>query len=544
MSNFKEQPDAKLVSLVTSGEKDAYRELVARYQGHVYGLAYSLVGNWAEAQDIAQETFIRCYSNLDQLRDPAKFAAWLRRVAFGVTMDWLKAFRPKLFASLQGQVDLDNLDIPDFQPGPAEVAEKKELAEAVLAAVASLPPKYRVPLTMFHLDGLSYQKVADFLDIPLGTAKSLVSRAQAKLRAALESTMAPEGAAIQEVFNEHKLPAEFASKVLHGVGELRYVNTECTFCGSVCAYMEYIGAPVPYEFIMAVSGSAFKLLWYRTWCPSNNTLLVLAMEPVKRTFSALGYSWQFVPKARSCEGDFRAMITASINEGRPVLTEGIVGPVEVGIITGFDQNGDIILGRSFFHDSREYYRKKDWYKDCQSLLLIGSQTRQPDKMSILRNAMEWAVMLARGRDITLRRDYAVGLAAYDEWAAAMLRDGDFPSGDLKALTRRCNVSTGVTLAGLYDARRSAAWFLRSMADVATSARPELAAAAQAYEQQVTILHETLKYSPDCSGPRGTEEMRLGMADRRLRERIAGGILAAKEQELCAVEHLEKALSAM
>jgi len=206
--------DAGLVRGTRSGDKEAYGELVARYQGHVYGLAYSIVNHWADAQDIAQETFIRAYCNLDQLRDPARFAAWLRRVTFSVAMNWLKAFRPGLFEQLGSLEDLDGLGIPDFTPGPAEVVEKRELAEAVLQAVATLPPKYRIPLTMFHLDGLSYQKVADFLDIPMGTAKSLIHRAKKMLKPTLNAYVNEEvDSMIQEVFDEHKLPPEFISDV-------------------------------------------------------------------------------------------------------------------------------------------------------------------------------------------------------------------------------------------------------------------------------------------------------------------------------------------
>lgn len=82
-----QQTDAELVVLTRGGDRDSYSTLVARYQGHVYGLAYSLVDDWAEAQDIAQEAFIRAYVNLDQLQDPTRFAAWLRRVAFSVAMN-------------------------------------------------------------------------------------------------------------------------------------------------------------------------------------------------------------------------------------------------------------------------------------------------------------------------------------------------------------------------------------------------------------------------------------------------------------------------
>jgi RNA polymerase sigma-70 factor (ECF subfamily) len=69
-----ERGDAELVRAALAGDKEAYGELVTRYQGHVYGPVYSLVNDWANAQDVAQETFIRAYCNLDQLREPEKFA--------------------------------------------------------------------------------------------------------------------------------------------------------------------------------------------------------------------------------------------------------------------------------------------------------------------------------------------------------------------------------------------------------------------------------------------------------------------------------------
>src|SRR3954471_2713638 len=102
--------DAELVQRVLhSGDADAYGQLVRRDQGHVYGLAYSLLGDWSEAQDMAQETFIRAYTNLGQLREPAKFPSWLRRVAFGTCMDWLKTFRPELWRSLSEPLSEDAL---------------------------------------------------------------------------------------------------------------------------------------------------------------------------------------------------------------------------------------------------------------------------------------------------------------------------------------------------------------------------------------------------------------------------------------------------
>jgi RNA polymerase sigma-70 factor (ECF subfamily) len=208
-----ERTDAELVEAAGGGDRSAYGELVTRYQGHVYGLAYSLTGDWASAQDISQEAFIRAYLNLDQLRRPDRFAPWLRRVAFSAAMEWLKAFRPGLHELLEEAVDLDRLEMPDFRPGPSAGAERRELAEAVLQAVASLPPKYRVPLTMFHLDGLSYRKVAAFLDIPLGTARSLVCRARRQLREMLAQVASGEVEALfRDIFDEHKPSRTFLTR--------------------------------------------------------------------------------------------------------------------------------------------------------------------------------------------------------------------------------------------------------------------------------------------------------------------------------------------
>ncbi|MCJ7822309.1 MAG: sigma-70 family RNA polymerase sigma factor, partial [Armatimonadetes bacterium] len=255
--------DGELVGQTRGGDREAYGELVARYQGHVYGLAYSLVDNWVEAQDIAQEAFIRAYVNLDQLREPERFAAWLRRVAFSVGMNWMKARRPDLFVQLEGRVDLDTLEIPDFRPGPPEVVERRELAQAVLGAVGTLPPKYRVPLTMFHLDGLSYQKVADFLDIPVGTAKSLIHRARAKLKAALAAYAEEVGPMVQEVFDEHKLPAEFARRVLDGVPTLAWGRgRECTFAGALEAALATTDHPYTYTDLLGFTGLALRTRWF------------------------------------------------------------------------------------------------------------------------------------------------------------------------------------------------------------------------------------------------------------------------------------------
>jgi hypothetical protein len=135
----------------------------------------------------------------------------------------------------------------------------------------------------------------------------------------------------------------------------------------------------------------------------------------------------------------------------------------------------------------------------------------------------------------------LGLAAYDEWAAALLREENFPEGDLETLTLRCTVNTGVTLSGLREARKMAARFLQEFADVESSATADLQGAADLYEEEVRILREAQGKAPFCCA---AEEERLKMADRGLREFLADHILQAKEKDQRAVAHLEHALAEM
>jgi RNA polymerase sigma-70 factor (ECF subfamily) len=175
--------DEELVNLCLSGDKDAFGELVMRYQNIVYGLAYRLSGNFEDAKDLSQEAFIRTYTRLSDLREKAKFASWLKKVTFSVCMNWLKTQKRSDFTLLEKEINEEYIyDIPDPAPLPSEQIEMEELRETVLKAINKLPETYRLPLTLFHFDGLSYQKVAEFLDLPLSTVKWRLHQARKQLK--------------------------------------------------------------------------------------------------------------------------------------------------------------------------------------------------------------------------------------------------------------------------------------------------------------------------------------------------------------------------
>jgi RNA polymerase sigma-70 factor (ECF subfamily) len=501
-----------------------------------------VLGNWAEAQDVAQETFIRAYSNLDQLREPAKFAAWLRRVAFGVSMDWLRAFRPKMFEQLDGRVDLDHLEIPDFQPTPAEAAEKRELAEAVLAAVASLPQKYRVPLTMFHLDGLSYKKVADFLDIPLGTAKSLISRAQAKIKAILETTAKEMIPMVQEVFDEHKLPQEFARKVIESVPVLAWgTGKECTFVGALEAAMSVTPHPAKYTDLMGWSRLAFRVRWWRwtdqpRWCHSSAVGEFPEEDAAiqKATGWRFDTAWHNRPEQRAAD---IPTIVAAIDAGLPVV--GYDDGWNVSVAHGYEEGGKKILWRNYSKGPEPHAIPAE--KIGPWLEFFRSQDEPLSPRDALVESLGIAVRnWRRGHsDAGIKgRDYWYGTAAFDAW----IKDLGM-AGTLDAETRNglLGISTW-SFVTLLDSRSAAATFLADHAGhAAAAARGALDAARLEYERETATLGQAR--SDKCAfvaahpGPDGgwTKEM-MAREQQILAE--------ARQHEEAAIAQIEKALAAM
>ncbi len=204
--------DGELVQMARAGNRDAYGELVRRYQRPIWGLAYLLIGDRFEAEDMAQEAFLRAWLNLDLLSDPSKFAAWLRRIVFGVTIDWLRVFRSDLYRFADARAELELSRQSAHTESALERLETMELQQRIWDAVAQMPPRYRLPLTLFHLDGLSHNKVAEALGITVSTSRSLVTRARQKLQPMLASYALEILPALEDVFREQTVEG---SAMLH-----------------------------------------------------------------------------------------------------------------------------------------------------------------------------------------------------------------------------------------------------------------------------------------------------------------------------------------
>ncbi len=178
--------EESLIASAQRGNLNAFNELVLAYQDRVYNLAYRIMGDPASASDATQEAFISAYQNIDGFRGkyPSSFKSWLMRIVSNACYDELRRRKRQPATSIEDfEIDEEaNPALVSDAEGPEEHAERKAMARVIEAGILALPPDQRVTLVLADVQGFSYEEVAETTDVPLGTVKSRLARARAKLR--------------------------------------------------------------------------------------------------------------------------------------------------------------------------------------------------------------------------------------------------------------------------------------------------------------------------------------------------------------------------
>jgi RNA polymerase sigma-70 factor (ECF subfamily) len=162
--------DRDLILLARRGETEAYGELVTRHQMSVFNVCYRILHERVEAEDMAQETFIRAYSRLNSFDLARPFGPWIRRVAANQCLNRLE--------SQKSTSELDDERETDEGQKPEALVEMHERSEQIRSALASLPSTYRVVIELRHYQEMSYDEIAAELKIPLSDVKSHLFRAR------------------------------------------------------------------------------------------------------------------------------------------------------------------------------------------------------------------------------------------------------------------------------------------------------------------------------------------------------------------------------
>lgn len=175
-----------LLARAQAGDVQAFERLVAAYERKVYNLAYRLTGNHDDASDVAQEALIKVYTSLGDFRGDSSFSTWLYRVVSNACLDELRRRKRQRATSLDAPVATDDgglaRQLPASGDGPEEALARKELQATVQMAIQALDEEHRVVIILRDIQGHSYQEIADYLGLSLGTVKSRLNRARAALQ--------------------------------------------------------------------------------------------------------------------------------------------------------------------------------------------------------------------------------------------------------------------------------------------------------------------------------------------------------------------------
>lgn len=183
------ESDVQVIARARRGEESAFAELLRRFRAPVFNLCLRMLKNRDDAEDVAQDVFIKVFGMLERYDDRYAFRSWVFKIAANQCIDFIRRNRVKL-QSLDEPLKFKGEEIerqfPDEAPNPEETVETREIGQLLLEITDQLPPHYRSMIVLRHQEQLSYEEIAEVLDLPLGTVKARIHRARAMMKDKLQ----------------------------------------------------------------------------------------------------------------------------------------------------------------------------------------------------------------------------------------------------------------------------------------------------------------------------------------------------------------------
>lgn len=190
------QEDAVWVKAFQAGEKAAFDKLALKYKNKVFSLCYRSLGDYEEANDAAQDTFVKVYRSLNRFRFDAAFSTWLYRIAVNTCKNTKSSLAYRLRRKIiridnpeASEAERQRREIADESRSPWVELEKKEKGRLIEKAIASLPPNQSIMVILRDIEGLTYEEMVSVTGYSLGTVKSRLARARQKLRKKLKGVI-------------------------------------------------------------------------------------------------------------------------------------------------------------------------------------------------------------------------------------------------------------------------------------------------------------------------------------------------------------------
>jgi RNA polymerase sigma-70 factor (ECF subfamily) len=186
MVNANKSDDLSLISRFKTGDISAFEEILLRHQDKIYNLCRRMLGNSHDAEDATQDVFLKAYQNINKFKPEASLYTWLFRIAVNTCIDYKREpFFESLFKSSK-EGDVFVVDSPTGSPSPDRLYESKQISDAIQLTLSRLPVKLRAVIVLKEIEGLSYEEIAEVLDVSIGTVKSRISRARDDLKEVLK----------------------------------------------------------------------------------------------------------------------------------------------------------------------------------------------------------------------------------------------------------------------------------------------------------------------------------------------------------------------
>jgi len=187
-----EETDVNLVKRTQNGDRDAFRILVERYQRKVFSICYGMVRNQDDAMDLVQETFVKVFKHVDRFEGNSSFYTWIYRIARNVTIDYIRKSQRARTVDYDDAIGRDDEDGGDdlllpsrLGINPARALGRRELLTKIQDALETLSPAHREAILLREVQGLSYQEIADMMDVSIGTVMSRLHHARKNMQKAL-----------------------------------------------------------------------------------------------------------------------------------------------------------------------------------------------------------------------------------------------------------------------------------------------------------------------------------------------------------------------
>lgn len=365
----------------------------------------------------------------------------------------------------------------------------------------------------------------------------------------------------EEDFNMNKVGQEKDQNgvILYGVPKVSYFKREeielTPFISSLRACLTYMGQDISYARLMVGSGAAFRLMWNTEyWDGGNVDILCMSenpFEPLQRAYETAGREYTLLPKAKdlSNKEECIKLIKNEIDNGKPLIGFGIIGPPEACVITGYRDNGETLLGWNFFQDMPEwsgsfqtepcgYYIRNGWYEHSETvaLMAVGKEVEALDEKIFLRKALQNALNIMETPKVGKR---AAGFAAYKAWAKAILDDNNF-SGNLslpilfERLMCQCDAFTMIS-----EGRAYAGWFMKEEAEKFPELRFKLLEISDIFKREHETAWEMVKFH---EGLQMGEYQAKALAETKNRKEIVKLINQAEALDREAAEQIKSVLN--